>query len=177
MAYYKRRRRSRRSFNLRRVRVASGVAIGALAALDVTNGPITSAGTDPYRIISVDLSYNIVDLGNQIDDGQEFGLAHSDYTAAEIEECLESAGSIDLGNKVAQEQANRLVRIVGMMPGLGATAGGLTFNEGRPQKTKLNWKMSTGDTLNIWIRNGSGVVWTTGAAIVVQGNMWVKDSQ
>ncbi len=169
--------RRRRPFNLRKVRVAAGFGTGALAALDVSVAAITTAATDPYRLMSVDLTYKIVDLGAATDDGQEFGLAHSDYSDTEIEQCLESQGSIDLGDKIAQEQANRLVRSIGQMTGSPVAGGGLDFNDGRPKKTKLNWLMSTGDTLNLWIRNGSGAAWTTGSAIVTQGNMWIKDSQ
>ncbi len=176
MAYRRHGRRRRRPFNLRRVRVASQLSIGALASLDVVTAATTSTVQDPLRIISVDFAYKLVDLGATADDGQEFGLSHSDYTAAEIEECLEVSGSIDLGNKIALEQANRLVRTIGVMVGAPGTGAGLSFNDGKPMKTKLNWLMSTGDTLNIWIRNGSGVVYTTGADLVVFGDLWVKDA-
>ncbi len=176
MARRKTSHRRRRSFNLRKVRVAETIGITALAAGDVITGFLTNAGTDPYRLMSIDCSYSVVNLGDQIDDGQEFGVAHSDYTAAEVEECLESQAAIDLGDKVAQEQSNRLVRSIGRMSGLGATGGGRVFADGRPVKTKLNWHMSTGDQLNAWIRNGSGIVYTTGAALSIQGHVWVKDS-
>ncbi len=168
--------RRRRSFNLRKVRVAETIGITALAAGDVITGFLTNAGTDPFRIMSVDCSYSVVNLGDQIDDGQEFGVAHSDYTAAEVEECLEAQAAIDLGDKVAQEQSNRLVRSIGRMSGLGATGGGRVFADGRPVKTKLNWYMATGDQLNAWVRNGSGIVYTTGAALSAQGHVWIKDS-
>ncbi len=141
---------------------------------------ITATATDPYRLLSVKLSYTWEDIAASVDDGLEFGLAHSDYTAAEIEECLESQNSIDLGDKVAQEQANRLVRTVGRISGQTVStpdAGGVQFNQGRPLKTKLNWKMSTGDTLALWIRNGSGTVWTIGGSVQAIGDFWVVDSQ
>ncbi len=167
--------RRKRPFNLRRVRVANGFAVGALAALDVASAAITASTTDPLRIVSAQLTYKLTDQGAQIDDGQEFGLSHSDYTSAEIEECLEQSGSIDLGSKIAQEQANRLVRSIGTMIGNPVAGGQLHFNDGRPMKTKLNWRLSSGDTLNLWIRNASDTVWTTGANLVVQGDLWVRD--
>ncbi len=166
----------RRSFNLRKVRVASSLAVGALATLDVISADLTAAVTDPLRVVSVDCSYNIADLAAFIDDGQEFGLAHSDYTDAEIEECIEAFNSIDLGNKIAQEQANRLVRTVGFFQAGGvSTDSSLSFNNGRPMKTKLNWRLSIGDSIRIWIRNGSDTVYTTGSNLLVVGNAWVKD--
>ncbi len=166
----------KRRFTMRKVRVTGSLSLGALAALDVVSGAITDASTDPYRLISANLRYTLVNLGAVIDDGQEFGLAHSDYTAAEIEECLEATASIDLGDKIAQEQANRLVRSIGIMTGGNAAAGNMDFNDGRPVKTRLNWKMSTGDTLNIWVRNSSGVVYTTGATVSTLGEIWIVDS-
>lgn len=174
MAKY--RRRSRRRFNLRRVRLADEVQVGALASLDVISGTITNATSDPLRVVTIDCSYSLTDLGATADSGQEIGLSHSDYTAAEIEECLEAVGGIDRGDKVTQERANRLVRVLGQLHDSTGTGAGLDFNNGLPYKVRLNWYLSTGDTINLWIRNGSGAVYTTGASIVVIGNLWVKDS-
>ncbi len=168
--------RSRRRFNLRKVRVAASLAIGALATKDVVAGPGMNTSANPYRLMSVDLAYSLTDLAALIDDGQEFGLAHSDYTAAEIEECLESQGAIDIGDKIAQEQANRLVRIIGQFTGAPGSDGNKDFNDGRKLKTKLNWAMGIGDSLEIWVRNASDTVYTTGSNLVANGDMWVKDS-
>ncbi len=163
------------SFNLRKVRIAASPTIGALATEAVVSNAVTDAGTDPYRITSVKAAFSWNDKA-LIDDGCEFGYAHSDYTAAEVEECLEASASIDRGNLIAREQANRLVRQVGTIGGASVTAaGGVGFNDGRPVKTKLNWKMSTGDTLNLWIRNASGNVWTTGSELSILGDMWIAD--
>ncbi len=168
-------RRRRRSFNLRRVRVAAENAIGALATLDVVGGNLTGTSTDPYRIMSVSFTYGLSDLGATSDDGQEFGLAHSDYSDAEIEECLEAV-NINVGDKIAQERANRLVRTIGQFVGAPGTGAGLNWNDGKRVKTRLNWGMTIGDVLRVWVRNASGTVYTTGATIDVIGDMWVKDA-
>ncbi len=170
-------RRRRRRFTLRRVRIASKSLAGALAANDVAVNAVTNQVTDQMRFISLDASYSWADIGQDIDDGCSFGVAHSDYTATEIEEALEAGGSMDLGDKVAQEQANRLVRELGTISSAGGpSAGGAQFNDGKRLKTRLNWLMSTGDTLNLWIMNISGVVWTTGSGVTIVGNLWVKDA-
>ncbi len=168
----------RRKFNLRRVRLASSFAIGALASTDVISSAITAVAADTYRLMSIKSTWSISNLGAVIDDAFQFGVAHSDYSAAEIEECLEATAAIDLGDKVAQEQAGRLVRTIGQITkhGLGVIGGGLPFNDGRPVSTRLNWKMSIGDTLVGWVRNGSGTVYTTGASLVLQGDLYLKDS-
>lgn len=166
----------RRTFSLRKVRIATSPAIGAIATEDVESVPITAAVADKLRLISFDASYTWIDVGASGDGALEFGLAHSDYTAAEVEQCLEAAGSIDLGDKVAQEQANRLVRRVGTISQTIAGAGEeKAYNEGRPVKTKLNWLLSEGDTLNVWFRNGSGTVYSSGSSMAILGNLWVKD--
>ncbi len=175
MANYRRRRRRRRSFNLRRVRVAANTTIGALTGFDVIAGDLTAASANAYRLMSINASYSLANLGATADDGQEFGVAHSDYTAAEIEQCLEAQGAIDVRAKIENEQANRLVRSIGQMTGAPGTGAGLSFNDGRPTTTKLNWAMGIGDKLVLWIRNGSPTIYTTGASIVTNGQVWIKD--
>ncbi len=176
MARNYRRSRRARPFNLRRVRLASGISVGAVAALDVVEASITTATSNPLRIMSVNISYKLTDLADVIDDGMEFGLAHGDYSAAEIEECLEAQAGINKNDKVANEQANRLVRSIGVMQGSGVADGSLQFNNGLPVKTKLNWYIGIGQTLSLWVRNGSDTIWTSGTNIVVLGDIWVKDS-
>ncbi len=171
-------KKGRRRFNLRKVRITPELTIGALATKDVISTPGTGAAVGTLRVMSIDMTYNWSNLGATDDDALEFGWAHSDYTAVEIEECLEATASMDIGDKIAQEQANRLVRVIGSISGAvaGAAGGGATFNDGRPVKTKLNWRLAIGDTMKLWARNGSGTVYTTGSSLVGLGNMWVKDS-
>ncbi len=170
-------KRSRR-FNLRRVRINAKVAAGALATLDVAIGDITDAATDPYRLMSLKAAYSWVDIAAVIDDGFDFGVSHGDYTAAEVEECLEAAAAIDRGDKISLEQSNRLVRQIGSIAGsnINVASSSQTFRTGMMVKTKLNWYMATGDKLKGWIRNQSGVVWTTGSSLGVAGEIWIKDS-
>ncbi len=168
--------KGRRRFNLRRVRLQSFLAVGALVSGDVIAGAITAAPVSSIRIMSLKAAWNIADKGASDDDAYQFGVAHSDYTAAEIEECLESQASMDLGDKIAQEQANRLVRVIGSMSGAAGAGGGIDFKEGAIVSTKLNWLLSPGDTLNAWVRNGSGATYVTGALLLPVGDLWVKDS-
>ncbi len=163
------------AYGLRRVRVASVLPVGALATLDVIAGAITNAAADKIRFISLIASWSWSDMQAALDDTMEFGVAHSDYSAAEIEECLEAGGSLDLGNKVEQERANRLVRTIGILSNPAGAQSAAEFNDGKPMKTRLNWLMSAGDTLSMWARNGSGTVYTTGSDLVVSGNLYVRD--
>ncbi len=105
-----------------------------------------------------------------------FGVAHSDYTDAEIEEVIENTASWDEGNKVQQEVAKRLVRTIGTMVGTElAGVSDVKFNKGVPVKTKLNWILTTGDTLRLWGYNKSdGALSGTAPIIRANGhaNLW-----
>ncbi len=173
----KRTRRKRRSFNLRPVRIQSSLSIGALASADVISGAVTNNASNPMRLVSAHLSFGISDLAALIDDGFMFGIAHGDYTAAEIEECLEAGGTMDQGDKIALEAANRLVREIGIITkSTGGTIGsGLSFNDGRPVKIRLNWKLSIGKAFQVWVRNNSGTIYTAGSLLQVGGKLWVRD--
>ncbi len=166
----------RRKFNLRKVQIADESTISALAAKDVETFALSGAATNTLRVVSANLMYTWGALAVN-DGGCEFGLAHSDYSAAEIEECLEVQTSMDIGNKVSQEQADRLVRRVGTFPSTpnAATTGEQVANEGRPIKTRLNWLLAIGQTLNIWVRNSSGTIWTVNSLLNASGELWVKD--
>ncbi len=169
-------RKNARRFNLRKVRINSFVLPAALVAGGVVAGSITDAVTSPLRIVSARLTYNMSDVPQVSDDGHEFGLAHGDYTAAEVKECLDASGGINKNDKIAMERTNRLVRTIGTMAGQQSVDGGRSYNQGEPEKTKLNWYVGVGETLAIWIRNSSDTTWASGSNLNVLGTLWVKDS-
>ncbi len=107
-----------------------------------------------------------------------FGVAHSDYSDAEIEAVIENAGSWAEGNKVSQEISKRLVRVIGTFAAtLGSGAQDLNFADGKTVKTKLNWILTTGDTLKMWAYNVSGnPLATTDPALRANGhaNLWAR---
>ncbi len=169
---------AKRRFNLRRVKIAAIIPVGALASLDALVAAISSTSDDQFTIVSAKLSYTWTDIAAIIDDGLQFGLCHGDYSSAEVEESLEASGNIDLGDMIAREQGNRLVRQVGVISGIqgaGSAGQGRGFDNGKIQHTKLNWKISAGVALNLFIRNASGVVWTTGSSVSVTGDLWIRD--
>ncbi len=114
-------------------------------------------------ISSVDLSWSLKDLTIAQNDGPVIvGIAHSDYSDAEIEAVIENTGSWKEGDLVLQEIAKRKVRIVGTFENLGAAAeAAQTFvlNGGIRIKTKLGWILTTGQTLKVWAYNaGEGAL-------------------
>ncbi len=99
----------------------------------------------------------------------EVGVAHGDYTLAEIEEYIENTGSWNESDKVqSREVARRLIRSVGIV-----SADEPRLNDGKPVRTKLNWLLNEGQTLDLWVYN-YGAALTTGAVLNVNGhaNLW-----
>lgn len=135
----------------------------------------TEPVVDTARVSSIEAVYGITawTVGNGVGPFL-FGVAHSDYSAAEIEAFIESAGSWDIGDKLAQEIRSRRIRIIGQL-GDGsnvAAAGGVAqFNDGKMTKSKLNWSIAEGDGLDFWVYNmGSNPVATTVPQFLVFGN-------
>ncbi len=140
------------------------IAGGTVAADDVTTQVLAEILTEERRVLSIEAGYAM--RGLTAGDGPvSIGVAHSDYSAAEIEESLEAVGAWDEGDKVAQEQAARLVRDIGVL-----TEEETALNEGQLIKTRLNWRIATGDTLSFWIRN-RGIQFTTGMEVTIQGHL------
>ncbi len=107
-----------------------------------------------------------------------FGVAHSDYTATEIQEVLNSVGSWDRGDKISQERGKRLVRKMGILT--APVASGTTdvrMWDGGPRKFKLNWLLAPGDGLQMWCWNNSeGTLATTDPELSMIGhaNLWMR---
>lgn len=99
----------------------------------------------------------------------QFGLAHSDYTVAEILEKLTSDESNVRGDLVEVEQARRFVRQGGVFS--AATADEI-YNEGRVSKLSLRFKIGNNFNLAMWVRNQSGATLTTGAQVVLNGKLY-----
>ncbi len=106
------------------------------------------------------------------------GVAHSDYTAAEIEEWIENTASWSEGDLVqSREIGKRLIRKVGIFRDRGVVLENIVLGNGRPIKTKLGWILTTGQTLDLWAYNlGGASVATTTPSIHCEGhaNLWPR---
>ncbi len=157
MAKRKPRKRSFRG-TYRKVPVYPTQDLGTLASKDVISTVMINASTDTYRLMSTDGVWSC--SGLTLGEGPvAVGIARGDYTAAEIEECLEAAGAVDLGDLLAQEKANRFVRQIAVVSAAEPLA-----NDGKAIKTKLNWPVAEGDQPQIWAYNISAGALSTGGA-------------
>ncbi len=105
------------------------------------------------------------------------GVAHGDYSAANIEEFIENTGSWNEGAKLSQEIARRKIRIVGIFdsPGAQLDAEKVTLNDGKQLTTKLGWILLQGQTIKIWAYNtGTATLASTQPDLTVSGhaNLW-----
>ncbi len=163
--------RSGRRYYLRPVRVIGARALSTLASQVAVATALTGASTQAYRAISVSATWNISGL-TATEGPITVGYAYSDYSVTEIKECLDSQAAISRGNKTAQEQANRLVRVVGTL-----SEANEAMNDGKPIKTRLNWAIAIGDTVQMFAFNeNASAALTTGASVHCIGKMFVKDS-
>lgn len=124
---------------------------------------LTSVLTHDYRCTSVVATYTMDGL--TAGEGPVIvGLAHGNYSLAEIEEWIEnSLGQVTGPNDlVEREVANRLIRQIGSFEGDGP------LNDGKPIKTRLNWLVADGHRLLFWTYN-QGSQLTTGAQVRVTG--------
>ncbi len=161
-----------RRYSLRKVRTIPSITVGTLVPVTVVVGALTGTSDAQYRLISAVHTWSMRD--HTAGEGPYVvGYAFGDYTVAEIKECIEIQSSISPGDKIAGEKANRWVRIVGTFAGDQVTE---SLNDGRPIKTRLNWAVQIGSTVNAFLYNEDAAAnQTTGTVIELNGDIWVKD--
>lgn len=162
-----------------RGRVDEVLGIGTLAAKTLITQVFDETVDEETLVSSIVASYSVIGATPGTDVGPlQVGIAHSDYTSAEIEEYIENTGSWSRGNLVqSKEIGNRLIRSIGVFAGAGSPLGVVQLNDGVPIKTKLNWNLVTGQTLELWGYNlGTSAFATTSPQVHADGyvNMWAK---
>ncbi len=153
-------------------------ALGTLSAGTLLSATVGGSVIERTFVSSIVCSWALQGFTNIVGDGPvTVGVAHSDYTDAEIQEVITNAGSWTEGNQISQERSRRKVKIVGTFrqPGDAAeVAQTVVLNEGKLIKTKLNWILVTGQNLKLWAFNTGGSPLTTGSTVFTMGhaNLW-----
>lgn len=149
----------------------SELALGALASDDLIAGNLSGTAIDAMYLISADL---VVSLREHTvgEGGIVVGVAHGDYTDAEIEEWLEATSSFSKADMVAQEQGRRKCRTIGVFGGNNTWD---TLNDGKPIRVPLRFSISDGQTLKMWAYNEDTDALTTGTILEISGRIFVKD--
>ncbi len=159
--------------------VNEGFSLGTLAGGTLLSTVFDETVSERTLISSLIATYALADVTVGTDIGPVMvGVAHSDYTDAEIEAVIEATSSWAEADLVAREVANRKVRRIGIFHGANTNAAGIvTLNDGKPIKTKLNWILTTGQTLNLWCYNmGANAFATTAPVCRIEGhaNLWPR---
>ncbi len=168
IALAKRGRKNRGGFRVLPFSVSA--AAGALANGDLASTAIGSIVDDRMWLMSLAGTFAARDF--TAGEGPIVcGVAHSDYSAAEIEECLEAQAAWDQSDLVAREQAKRKVRTIGTFANVLTSE---TLNDGKEMKIKLGWMAEVGMTLQFWTWNKSGAVLTTGGIFQADGRVYAS---
>ncbi len=148
------------------------LALSTLAAATLIGGNFDNDVNERTLVTSIVSTWSMQNFTPQVADGPiVFGVAHSDYTDAEVEEVLQLTSSWQAGAMIEQEKGARKVKIIGTFETPEDATKTARFNDGRPMKTKLNWVLDSGQTLKQWCYNqGTDALGTTSPTVRMQGH-------
>ncbi len=154
----------RRNKNFAVLQASNSIVLATLATFDVLGEELFGGNQtllENYRAYSVDVLASIVDL--TAGEGPiTFGVAHADYTDAEIEEALET-NFLGPANLTQKEKMGRMVRRIGQFDGETTHQ---RLRDGKPIRVKLGWDLHSGtEGIRFWAYNETGNTLTTGALI------------
>ena len=162
-----------------RGQVDEDLSLGTLAARTMISAIFGNTVNERTFVSSVKASWSLTDytIGGNI--GPILvGIAHSDYSTAEVEAFIENTGSWNEGDQISQEIGRRKIRIVGtFMTDLTDRAAAFVLNDGKPITTKCGWILLQGQSLRLWAFNlGSAAVATTDPNVHLEGhaNLWPR---
>ncbi len=128
--------------------------LGVLGSEDLAKADFDEVVNERTLVSSLVATFTVAEWTPGAGDGPILvGIAHSDYSDAEIEAFIEMTDSWDEGNLVEQEIAKRKIRKIGIFESPGGATEGVVLNDGEPIKTKLNWILLQGQTLALWAYN------------------------
>ncbi len=152
------------------------LSLGTLAAKTLIGENITNTLTEQAWLSSYKGTWSLSELTPATGDGPVMvGIAHSDYSDAEIEAWVENANSWNQADLISQEVARRKIRRVGTFMAGDVAAEPQVLADGRMITTKCGWQVTTGQTVKIWAYNmGSSALATTTPIVNTSGhcNLW-----
>ncbi len=152
--------------------INEGGALGTLGAKVAVGTVFDETVNERTRVTSIEAIYTLsnytpIALAGPI----LIGIAHSDYSDAEIEEWIETTGSWNEGDLVQLEVAGRKIRRIGVFDTPDAVTDSAVLNDGKPIKTKLNWILNQGQGLKQWAYNtGQVALATTDPIVSIDGH-------
>ncbi len=152
--------------------ISQDLALSTLATETATTFNTGTTDTN-VKVTSVVCTYAAQGLDTSAGSGQgplAVGWAHGDYSSNEIEAWFQASGTWQEGDLVVREIRSRLIRTVGTFTVVDAGSdSGQQLNDGKPIKTKLNWFIEDGESLQGFVYNyGSGNL-VTGIEVYFEG--------
>ncbi len=152
-------------------------SIGGLAGNTLFSSVNPGVVAEKAFVTSAKILWSMDDFTKATDVGPVMvGIAHSDYTDAEIEAWVENNQSWEEGDLVASKEiGRRQVKMVGVFRTRPAATDVAVLNQGRMVNTKLKWQLDSGATIRFWAYNmGTAAVATTVPNILIDGhaNLW-----
>ncbi len=132
---------------------------------------------EDFRILKSNIVCYIEDADAGDGAGLMFGICNGELTETEIEECLEATGPVDRNDRLAQEKAERNVKILGAV--LDPVGAQIVFSgvEGGPLiESKHRWTYSNPEGWAWFIYNNSNTSIAIGANFVLEAThfgVWV----
>ncbi len=152
------------------LKVVKTLALGALASNDLIGSLLSTVANEALYLISADLTWATEEHAGDIGP-ISVGVAHSDYSDAEVEQWIESVGSWDRADQVAREQSRRKCRQAGTFAG---ELSNEILNDGKSIRTKLGWICQEDETLRIWGFNQNDAALVAGTLVKVIGTIWAR---
>ena len=141
----------------------------------LTGTQLGDSVTEKAWLSSIKCEWSLANWSPGVGDGPIVcGVAHSDYSDAEIEEWVENLGSWEAHDLIMQERSRRKIRQVAVIPTPGATSAAIVLNDGKPIHTKCGFMLGSGQTLRVWTYNRGTSALVDGAIMDVMGhaNLW-----
>ncbi len=155
-----------------------GFLLGTLAGNTVISSGPSDTVDDTTWCSSVKGTWSLSDYTPSASDGPILvGIAHSDYTDAEIEAWVENSSGWSQADQVGQEVSRRKIRRVGTFPTPIDASTPSVLADGRAITTKAKWMLSEGQNITFWAYNqGTSALATTDPRVHFQGhaNLWPK---
>ncbi len=159
----------RRRGGVKAIRVDATTTLGALASGVFITGILIPTVEQEHFAISMDISVTMGD--HTVAQGPlAVGVAHGDYTVAEISEWFNSTG-VMAGDQIALERSRRKIRDICALDGEATTEKAF---DGSVKRIPLRFKVEDGESVNIWAMNQDDDPLTTGTFIRVYGKYFYR---
>ncbi len=157
-------------------KITHDLSLGTLTGDTVVGESVADSLSEKAYLTSVKARWSLENMTKATNQGPIIvGVAHSDYSDAEIEAWLENQNSWESGDKIGQEVGRRFIREVGTFHSAPAATDIVVLNDGKAIHTKCGWMLNTGQTVKIWAYNvGSAALDTTVPIVHTDGhaNLW-----